>query len=188
MRRPLGRRTWRSRCDAAIALAIRVSVSSSESTMSKAYTVCRALRSSANVVSACASRARLYTKWDAPVASRRTLKRLHSALFKCEKHHLGHARASPRARRSRFSATVKHLSRNQPLVTRHLTCCKRLPKRRLFARSPIGLQSNPRSRAARRPQIRLKMGRRRAAVSVAVFGRFAIYANVVGLTCQRCVA
>jgi len=33
--------------------------------------------------------------------------------------------------------------------------------------------------AARFPQFRLKMGENRAAVSVAVFRRFAIYANVV---------
>src|ERR1051326_9637709 len=34
-------------------------------------------------------------------------------------------------------------------------------------------------RAARRPQFGIKIGKRRAAVSVAVFSRFAIYANVV---------
>jgi hypothetical protein len=44
-------------------------------------------------------------------------------------------------------------------------------------------QSNPRSTGARRLQFRLKMGTRRAAVSVAVFSRFAIYANVVSRTC-----
>ena len=36
--------------------------------------------------------------------------------------------------------------------------------------------------AARFPQIRLKIGENRAAVSVAVFSRFAIYANVVSAT------
>src|ERR1051326_6096963 len=43
-------------------------------------------------------------------------------------------------------------------------------------------------RAARRPQFGIKIGRRRAAVSVAVFSRFAIYANVVRLADNNRVA
>jgi hypothetical protein len=62
-------------------------------------------------------------------------------------------------------------------------CCKRLTKRRLFARAPTGAlqQSTLDGRHAARSSV-CKIGKRRAAVSVAVFSRFAIYANVVGPT------
>ena len=61
--------------------------------------------------------------------------------------------------------------------------CKKLTKRRMLARSPIGLleQSTLDGRHAARSSV-CKIGRRRAAVSVAVFGRFAIYATVVSRT------
>jgi len=62
-------------------------------------------------------------------------------------------------------------------------CCKRLTKRRLFARSPIGLleQSALRGGAlSARPFSSRRT--KRAAVSVGVFSRFAIYANVVSRT------
>ena len=59
-------------------------------------------------------------------------------------------------------------------------CCKRLTKRRLFARGPSGPleQSTLEGRHAARSSV-CKIGKRRAAVCVAVFSRFAIYANVV---------
>ena len=65
-------------------------------------------------------------------------------------------------------------------------CCKRLTKRRLFARAAIAAleQSTLDGRHAARSSV-YKIGRRRAAVSVAVFSRFAIYANVVGRTGLR---
>jgi len=58
-----------------------------------------------------------------------------------------------------------------------------LTKRRLFARSPIGLleQSTFGGRRGSRTAISIRR-ENRAAVSVAVFSRFAIYANVVGRT------
>ena len=61
-------------------------------------------------------------------------------------------------------------------------CCKRLTKRRLFARRPVGRleQSALGGRRGSRTAISIRRDNR-AAVSVAVFSRFAIYANVVGL-------
>src|ERR1051326_2021332 len=65
-------------------------------------------------------------------------------------------------------------------------CCKRLTKRRLFARSPSGLleQSALGGRRGSRTAISIRR-ENRAAVSVAVFTRFAIYANVVSPTKRR---
>jgi len=62
-------------------------------------------------------------------------------------------------------------------------CCKRLTKRRLFARTAIAVLAQSaldRRRGSRSSAC--KMGENRAAVSVAVFSRFAIYANVVSPT------
>jgi len=59
-------------------------------------------------------------------------------------------------------------------------CCKRLTKRRLFARRPVGrLEQSALGgrRASARPFSKRRT--KRAAFSVAVFSRFAIYANVV---------
>src|ERR1041384_746531 len=62
-------------------------------------------------------------------------------------------------------------------------CGKRLTKRRLVARADIAaLEESTLGGRHAALQIRLKMGRRRAAVSVAVFSRFAIYATVVSRT------
>jgi hypothetical protein len=65
-------------------------------------------------------------------------------------------------------------------------CCKRLTKRRLFARAAVAAleQSTLEGRHAARSSV-CKIGKRRAAVSVAVFSRFAIYANVVGQTNEQ---
>jgi len=59
-------------------------------------------------------------------------------------------------------------------------CCKRLTKRRLFARRPVGRleQSTLDRRRGSRTAISIRR-ENRAAVSVAVFSRFAIYANGV---------
>jgi len=59
-------------------------------------------------------------------------------------------------------------------------CCKRLTKRRLFARAAIAAleQSALRGGAPLAFPFSIRSDRR-AAVSVAVFSRFAIYANVV---------
>jgi len=74
-------------------------------------------------------------------------------------------------------AQIEILSPERP------NCCKRLTKRRLFARAAIAAleQSTLDWRHAARSSV-CKIGRRRAAVSVAVFSRFAIYANVVRRT------
>src|ERR1051326_1964295 len=72
---------------------------------------------------------------------------------------------------------------NNALSSATPNCCKRLTKRRLFARSPSGLleQSALRGGAlSARPFSKRRT--KRAAVSVAVFSRFAIYANVVRRT------
>src|ERR1051326_827029 len=62
-------------------------------------------------------------------------------------------------------------------------CCKRLPKRRLFARRPVGRLEQSALAGGTPPAVRIyKIGKRRAAVSVVVFSRFAIYANVVRRT------
>jgi hypothetical protein len=62
-------------------------------------------------------------------------------------------------------------------------CCKRLTKRRLFDRAPSGAleQSTLDWRRGSRTAISI-LRENRAAVSVAVFSRFAIYANVVRRT------
>ena len=62
-------------------------------------------------------------------------------------------------------------------------CCKRLTKRRLFARTAIAVleQSTLGGRRGSRTAISIRR-ENRAAVSVAVFSRFAIYANVVSPT------
>src|ERR1051326_9140276 len=62
-------------------------------------------------------------------------------------------------------------------------CCKRLTKRRLFARRPVGrLEQSALGGGALSAKPFSKRRKKRAAVSVAVFGRFAIYANVVSRT------
>src|ERR1051326_7108901 len=59
-------------------------------------------------------------------------------------------------------------------------CCKRLTKRRLFARRPSGrLEQSALRGGALSARPFSKRRTKRAAVSVAVFSRFAIYANVV---------
>src|ERR1051326_2071393 len=85
-----------------------------------------------------------------------------------------HKEFSPEHRRLR-----RHSNNTLP------NCCKRLTKRRLFARSPSGLleQSTLGGRRGSRTAISIRR-ENRAAVSVAVFSRFAIYANVVSRTRQ----
>src|ERR1043166_8991739 len=62
-------------------------------------------------------------------------------------------------------------------------CCKRMTKRRLFAPRPRGrLEQSALRGGALSARPFSKRRTKRAAVSVAVFSRFAIYANVVGPT------
>src|ERR1051326_4469647 len=59
-------------------------------------------------------------------------------------------------------------------------CCKRLTKRRLFARAAVAaLEQSALQGGALSARPFSKRRTKRAAVSVAVFSRFAIYANVV---------
>src|ERR1051326_8804584 len=68
-------------------------------------------------------------------------------------------------------------------------CCKRLTKRRLFTRRPSGpLEQSALGGGALSARSFSKRRTKRAAVSVAVFSRFAIYANVVGQTERRRLA
>src|ERR1051326_572844 len=67
-------------------------------------------------------------------------------------------------------------------------CCKRLTKRRLFARAALAaLERSALGGGAVLAQPISKRRENRAAVSVAVFSRFAIYANVVSRTMNASV-